>query len=178
MSHIKTKLLRFIDVQKLAVCNLLKTSASKQNVTLKHFCQCSISICLSTPSLSSTETLPGHQHLLIPFPQPALYRMVCYTSKCSSMYTWCSTRLKGGAVWNTTCHLLITDTSLSAFKYIVLFVLTVIHQWVFQLWARKSNGPKVIQHKSRATSINNISQAEIRHTIQKWKHVRPWLFHS
>lgn len=37
-------------------------------MTLTHCCQCIISIRLSTSSLSSTETLPGHQHLLIPFP--------------------------------------------------------------------------------------------------------------
>jgi len=141
----------------------LKHQLQNINVTLTHCCQCIISICLSTSCLSSTETLPGRQHQLIPFPQPALYHIVHVFRQC--------TCLKGGAVGNMACPLLTTNTGLSAVPYIVLFVLTVIHQWVFQLWARKSNGPKVIQHKSRAASINNISQAQIGHTIQKWKHI-------
>ena len=152
----------------------LKTSASKHDcdthtLLSMHYWYSPFNILSKLHRNTARSSAPAH-----PIPSTCL---VSYGMCFLSMYTWC-TCLKGGAVRNMDCRLLTTDTGLSAVQYIVLFVLTVIHQWVFQLWARKSNGPKVIQHKSRATSINNISQAEIGHTIQKWKHVRPWLFHS
>lgn len=64
-----------------------------------------------------------------------------------------------------------------AHKAIPLYVLTIVHEWIFQLWTREADSIKVLQHLSRASRIHYIAQTQIQHPVQERKYVRSWFLH-
>ena len=59
-----------------------------------------------------------------------------------------------------------------------IFSLTIIHQRVLQLGARKADGPKVVEHHPGGAGVDHIAQAEVGHPVQEGEDVRAGLLHG
>lgn len=56
--------------------------------------------------------------------------------------------------------------------------LTIIHQGVLQLRTGEPNGPEVLEHEPRGPCVHQVTEAQVRRTVQEWKHIGAWLHHG
>lgn len=57
-------------------------------------------------------------------------------------------------------------------------ILTIIHERIFQLRTRKSDGSEILEHKPRGSSVNQISQTQVSRPVQERQNIRAWFFHG